>query len=336
MLNTFILCAVFLLVYSMGQWFVPFAIALVLAYAFHAPTQFLSRKLRISHSFSSGIVILLTISILFFFTLFLFPILKNALFTLIKKLPLLIQSLPDSINSVFNGITTAVGIDKTFEIGNVVKKYLIELTMDWPSYVLNFVNTGVTLVYVVMFVFMIPVITFYLLKDWKKIEESFEVLLRRMTSDFTISLIKSINTKLGTYIKGQLLVCSILFICYTVALAVIGTREYVVCGIFSGVISFIPFFGPFTGLLTTLALSLDDFSFTHQYIATICLYILVPLMDANFLTPRLIGKITGIRPIWLLFSICATASIFGTCGVIMSVPIAVIVATICRELIKKI
>jgi predicted PurR-regulated permease PerM len=336
MLNALILSAGCLLLYLMGQWFIPFAVALILAYAFHTPSQFLSQKMRISNSLSSGIIVLLIVSALFFFTLFLIPIFKNALFTLIKKLPILMQSLPDSINSIFNNMTTAIGIDKTFDIGNVVKKYLIELTMDWPNHVLNFVNTGVTLVYVIMFVFMIPIITFYLLKDWQKIEISVDVILRKITTDSVVSLIKAINTKLGTYLKGQLLVCSILFICYVIALAIMGTREYVVCGIFSGILSFIPFFGPFIGLLTTLALSLDDFSSIHQYVGTICLYVTLPLVDANFLTPKLIGKITGIQPIWLLFSICATVSIFGTFGVVISVPIAVIVSTICKELIRKI
>ena len=115
----------------------------------------------------------------------------------------------------------------------------------------------------------------------------------------------------------------------------IGVDRYIVCGIVSGLLSIAPFFGPLIGLLTTLATSLDTFSDAYQYALTIILYLLIPFLDSNFITPRFIGKKTGIQPVWLLFSICASVSILGTMGIFISVPMAVILSTACKEFAKK-
>ena len=67
----------------------------------------------------------------------------------------------------------------------------------------------------------------------------------------------------------------------------------------------------------------------------VALYLVIPFMDSNFITPRLIGKSTGIQPVWLLFSICACLSILGTVGIFISVPMAVVLSTVCKECVKK-
>ena len=334
-INSLLLFAFCLLCYEMGQWTIPFIIALVLAYAFHIPLKKISKKLHLSNTYSATIIVLFILSLVSIFTVFLIPLLKNATVILVQKLPDLLQTFPDSINTTLHNAVASLGIDKNFDIGTVFKKYLIELTTDWPNHMLNFINTGVTLVYIIMFVFMTPVITFYLLKDWNKIEISFNAILNKVASKTVISILQSINYKLGAYIKGQLLVCIILSILYTVGLFFIGVDQYIVCGIFSGTLSIAPFFGPFIGLLTTLAMALDTFTFSHQYILTICLYVAIPFMDSNFITPKFIGKSTGIQPVWLLFSICATVSVLGTMGIFISVPMAVVLSTVCKEIVKR-
>ncbi|MDR3224025.1 MAG: AI-2E family transporter [Holosporales bacterium] len=324
------------LTYFMGQWLIPFVIALILAYVFHVPVNFISRSLRLNRSLSAGCVVILLVSVVSFFTVFFVPLLKNAMFVLIKKLPTFLQLFPRFLNNFLNDISQSCGVEKTFDVGESFRQYFSEITTYFPSYVLNFINTGITVVYAVMFTFITPTITFYLLKDWDKIEIAVKTLLEKVTSNSVLTAIQLVNFKLAAYVKGQIFICMILAILYTIGLMLIGTNEYVVCGIFSGVFSVAPFFGPLLGLLISLVMSFDDFVSAYQYIATVGLFVVTPFVDSNFLTPKLIGKVTGIQPVWLLFSICATTSILGISGIFIAVPLAVIFSTICKELIKKI
>lgn len=177
--------------------------------------------------------------------------------------------------------------------------------------------------------FMTPIITFYLLRDWNKFVRYSKVLLRKLTSPSVLELIQNINNRLAEYIKGQLSLCCILAIIYCMLLTVIGVSESVVCGLFSGMISIIPFFGSFIGLGVTLAMCLNDFSI-YQYFSTVLVYLLIPFIDSNYLTPKFIGEKLGISPFWMMFSICATTSVLGTAGLFLAVPLTVVFATISK------
>jgi predicted PurR-regulated permease PerM len=228
-----------------------------------------------------------------------------------------------------------VGASKVVDIGLGLRGCVDRLATMWPRYLSSFIDTGMTLVHVVVFIFMVPVVAFYLLRDWEKLEASVRMILQKLVPNSVIEVISDLNIKLAAYIQGQLLICLILSICYGVCLYFIGITEYIVCGLFSGFLSIAPFFGPLVGLVTTIAMAIDDYSSMLQYILTCGLYAIIPLIDSNFLTSKFIGKSTGIHPVWLLFSICATASVLGACGVLISVPVAVVLSTVCKAAFKR-
>lgn len=333
-INALILVGIVWLLYEMGQWTIPFVIAFILAYALHLPTAKISKTLHVSMSMSAMVSVLGIVAFVSLFTVFLAPILKNATITIIQKLPMIIRNLPEYINENLRAVCSIFGIERTFDVGAIFNEYLSTFAQNLPQHIFGVIDTGMMLMYVIMFAFMTPIITFYLLKDWDKIENSFIALLNKFAPPSVISILRPINSKLGAYIKGQLAVCLILSTAYSLGLFCVGVDRYIVCGIVSGMLAIAPFFGAIIGLITTLATSLNCLH-SYQYIMVVTLYLIIPFIDSNFITPRLIGKSTGIQPVWLLFSICASVSILGTAGIFISVPMAVILSTICKEGAKK-
>ena len=332
--NLLVIAGIVWLLYEMGQWVVPFLIAFIIAYALHVPAKKLEKTLRISSTLSSIIIVFGLIAFVSLFTVFLAPLLKNATMVIVQKLPLMVRELPSYINENLHSLFSILGIERAFDTGAIFNEYLSKFALNLPKHIFGFIDTGMALVYVIMFAFMTPIITFYLLKDWIRIENSFISLLNKCASPSVISVLQPINSKLGAYIKGQLVVCLILAFAYSLGLLFIGVEKYIVCGIISGMLAVAPFFGAIIGLITTLATSLDCLH-SYQYIMVVALYLVIPFIDSNFITPRLIGKSTGIQPVWLLFSICACLSILGTVGIFISVPMAVILSTVCKECVKK-
>ena len=318
----------------MGQWIVPFVIAFILAYAFHVPSKKLGKILHVSSTLSAIIIVLGLIACVSLFTVFLAPLLKNATMIIIQKLPIMLRELPSYMNENLHRLFSIFGIERSFDTGAIFNEYLSKFALNLPKHIFGFIDTGMALMYVVMFAFMTPIITFYLLKDWEKVENSFVSLLNKCASPSVISVLHPINSKLGAYCKGQLIVCLILACAYSLGFLFIGVEKYIVCGLISGMLAVAPFFGAIIGLITTLATSLDCLS-SYQYVMVVALYLVIPFMDSNFITPRLIGKSTGIQPVWLLFSICACLSILGTVGIFISVPMAVVLSTVCKECVKK-
>ena len=319
----------------MGKWTIPFIIGIILAYCLHYPVQLLSEQLKISSTLSASIILVFIISIFSIIFIFLIPLIQNAILILLKKLAIILNtSSAESINEFISNILLKFGIDKTIDVGTGIQHYINNTIQNVPRYLYNFINTGKSIVYTIIFMFMTPIVTFYLLKDWNKLADYFILILQRFTSNKCIDLLININTKLGYYIRGQLLICCILSFIYFIGLQVIGVNESIICSIFSGFISIAPFFGPCIGLAVTLAMCMDDFVL-YQYYLTIGLYILVPFIDSNFITPKLIGDKLGIHPFWMLFSICASMSVLGTPGIFLAIPITVIFTTIFKFIFNK-
>ena len=318
----------------MGQWIIPFITALVISYAFHVPSLRLSKLCRISSVFSAAIIVFGLVSLFSLFTVFLIPTLKNAIVILMQKLPYILHTFPIYINDTLHKLLSNFGFDYNVNYSSVFTEYINTFALNLPKHIFGFIDTGMTLIYIVMFVFMTPIITFYLLKDWIKFETSFVALLDKFASPTFISIIKPLNSKLGSYIKGQLVVCLILASAYTTGLYVIGIERFFVCGLISGMLAIAPFFGALIGALTTFATSLNSLQ-NHQYFLLLSLYLLIPFLDSNFITPRFIGRSTGINPVWLLFSICICTSVLGATGIFISVPTAVIISCLCKECVKR-
>ncbi|MDR0552962.1 MAG: AI-2E family transporter [Holosporales bacterium] len=326
-----------LILYSMGQWLIPFVIGLILAYAFHIPARKLSGLLRISDTFSAAIIISCLVTICYFFTIFTLPLVKTASMALIEKIPFLMEAFPKLVNEIITKTSDVFRLPRS-NIDTIAPftKYAREIIETLPSHFSMFVNKGVALMHIVMFVFMTPILTFYILKDWDKVEKYSSALLEKLFPPIVIGTIKDINSNLGQYIVGQLLVCIILGVVYTICLYFTGIKECIVCGLFSGLMACAPFIGPLISLGTTIIMAVDDYQWLYQYIVTCSIYIVIPFVDSNFLTPKLIGGKIGMQPFWMLFSICATVSVIGAAGVFISVPIAVVMSTICKSIFKKI
>ncbi|MDR2598142.1 MAG: AI-2E family transporter [Holosporales bacterium] len=331
-----VLAIALVLLYAMGKWVVPFLVSLILAYALHVPTRYLSKSLNIPFSAASGIVVVILIAFLGLFFIFFIPVLKNSTIIIVQKLPILLRSLPNPVNSFLSGALAMVGVDRQFDIETSLQNYISEVTAAWPSYVVHIIDTSMAMFHSLIFIIMIPIIVFHLLRDWDRITSSIQSILKKIASQAVITALSRINTNLGAYVRGQLSVCCILTVVYSTGLFFLGLDEYVICGILSGFLSFAPFFGPVIGFSTTLVMAIDNFSSIHQYILMCCLYTVIPLLDSNIVTPKLIGKSVGIQPVWLLFSICAAISVLGAAGIFISIPVAVILSTVCKELVKKV
>lgn len=320
----------------MGKWNIPFIISLLLAYCFHYPSKLIVERIKISPTLSAGIIVFLLIGIFTIIGLFVLPLVQNAFLVFLKKISFLVNNGSlEAVNDVFKSSLLKLGIDNSqIDLVPGIKQWISEMFSNIPSYAINFIQTSKSIVYIIMFMFMIPILTFYLLKDWTKITKYSKIVIHKFISDNVIHILENINYQLGTYIKGQLLVCCILSFIYVLGLKIIGVNDSLICGLFSGFISIAPFFGPCIGCFITCAMCLNDFV-TSQYILIILLNVVITFLDSNFITPKLIGNKLGIHPFWMIFSICANMAVFGITGIFLAVPLTVVFATVIKMIIKN-
>ncbi len=195
---------------------------------------------------------------------------------------------------------------------------------------------GIALFNLLALLFITPVVTFYLLRDFEKIVAAVDGALPRDSADTIRSLAGEANAAIGGYFRGQALVCLALGSIYGIGLTLVGLQFGLVIGLIAGAISFIPFVGTFVGAVMALGMALAQFPPDWMGVAKVAaVFLFGQTMEGNVLSPNLVGDRTGLHPVWIMFALLAGGALFGFVGVLIAVPVAAVIGVIVRFLIGR-
>lgn len=135
------------------------------------------------------------------------------------------------------------------------------------------------------------------------------------------SMISTLQTVVGGYIRGQIALCLIIGTLVGVGMAILGLGQYaVLLGVLTFITEFIPVLGTIiAGSISVLLASTQGWLTT---ILVLAFFILVHIFEGYFLAPRLIGKAVGVQPVVALLALAIGAELFGPWGAIFASPTA--------------
>lgn len=180
-----------------------------------------------------------------------------------------------------------------------------------------------------MFNFLIFLFSaFYFLKEGRKI---IDVIFHYVPSEYRIEveiLLRKINNVFGGYLRGIILMIFLVSLALYIPLAILGVRFALILAIFSGFAEIVPFIGPITaGAVAAIIVLLNgtsNFPLTpfQGALVVALIYFLIRQIQDYFVAPQIMGKIVGLHPVLILFSVIAGEHLWGPMGFILSVPIA--------------
>lgn len=177
----------------------------------------------------------------------------------------------------------------------------------------------------VLTVLLIPIITFYILKDyylWN--ERLLRLVPRRYLSDVK-EVMRRLSIVLGSLIRGQFLICAVLAAYYTVAFTAIGIEMALLLGLLSGFLNLVPFVGPLMSLGLTVFLAVLGGGQITQCISVIGIFLVANLLDKAVLSPKIVGKQEGISPLTIILALLAGGELLGFLGILLALPIMAMV-----------
>lgn len=180
-----------------------------------------------------------------------------------------------------------------------------------------------------------PVVMFYVLVDWHPMVKKLDSWLPRDQADTIRNLARDINDAVAAFIRGQGTVCLILGTFYALALTLLGLNYGLLVGVMTGVLTFIPFVGWATGLITATTLAVIQHWPDVLPIALVAgVFGIGQALDAAFLSPKIVGSKVGLHPVWLIFSLFVFSYLFGLVGTLVAVPLAAAIGVVVRFVIK--
>jgi len=167
---------------------------------------------------------------------------------------------------------------------------------------------------------LIPVVMFYLLRDWDLIAARILDLVPRRWDEETVEVMRDIDNVLAEFLRGQLLVMIVLALYYAIALSIARLDHALPIGILTGLLVFIPYVGFGLGLTLGLIAAVLQWTGWPAFLAVAAVYGVGQLLENYVLVPYLVGDRIGLHPLAVIFALLAFGQLFGFAGVLLALP----------------
>lgn len=178
---------------------------------------------------------------------------------------------------------------------------------------------------------LLPILTFYFLRDWDVLVERVAALVPRDHIATANRLARESNDVLGAFLRGQFLVMLALGAIYAVGLSVVGLKLGLLIGIIAGLISFVPYLGTATGIVLGVIAALVQSGGDWTLVAfVLVVFVIGQMLEGYVLTPRIVGDRIGLHPVAVIFAIMAGGQLFGFLGMLLALPVAAVANVLLR------
>lgn len=313
----------------------PFAVAAMLAYL-GDPLADRLQRLGLGRTLAVSIVFIVLLLVTVGALLLLIPLISRQVDNLVENVPRYVEWTRNTalpwLQAKLHLDPNAFDTDRLMQqikdhlgsIGNAATVLLGTLSRSSVGVVLWLTN-----------VVLIPVVAFYLLRDWDRLVEWIDHMLPRSIEPTVAHLAREADKVLGAFVRGQLLVMLALGIFYGVALMLMGLSVGPLIGMIAGLLSFVPYLGFIVGFGSALIAALVQYGDWTHVLIVVGIFTVGQLLEGYVLVPQLVGDKIGLHPVAVIFAVLAGGYLFGFLGVLLALPAASVILVVLRYLAER-
>ena len=322
--------AALVLLWLLKPILMPFVVGIGLAYIGNPLVNRLQH--RMSRTLAVSVVF---VAIIFFTTLFLVLVIPP----LEEQIETLITNIPDALRWVQDTALPALKIKLPRGVqldADGVRKLIAAnwgTASDMAIQAWHKVSTsGMAMFGVVVNLALIPVVSFYMLRDWDRFIATIHDLIPPRLHSRVGGFAKEADAVLSAFFRGQLMVMASLAAIYSIGLSIVGLKLALVIGIGAGLVSFVPYMGAISGFGAAIIAVLVQTGDPWQCGWVALVFGIGQIAEGSFLTPNLVGDRIGLHPVAVIFAVMAGGTLFGFVGVLLALPTAAVLAVLVRHL----
>lgn len=309
----------------------PFLLAAILAYIGDPLVDRLEAR-RVPRTAGTGLVIVALGLLLVLLMLIVAPL-------VIRQGALLAERLPDALNLLHEHV--APWLAQQFGInlqlsGAGLREWVAEHWNDSQALATRLLESlrigGMAVLGLVANLVLVPVVMFYLLRDWDGLVARIAHLVPRPWMPLATRMARDLDAVLGQFLRGQLSVMLLLAAYYSAGLAIAGVQFALPVGIITGLLVFIPYLGYGLGFTLALLVAILQFEGWTPIVGMLVVYGLGQVLESFVLTPYLVGERIGMHPLAVIFALLAFGQLFGFFGVLLALPAGAALVVGLREL----
>ncbi len=316
------------LVYLLAPVLTPFVASALLAYL-GDPLADRLQRMKLPRTLAVVAVFVLTFLMLGLLVLLVGPLIRSQVSALLEALPDIARQVEQVwLPNIVDFLDIEIGED--VGIGAFLARYS-DMAGTWGTKVLVSVSkSGGALAAAVLSLFLVPILTFYMLRDWDVIVSHLGTLVPTSQRETVFRLARETDEVLSAFLRGQLLVMLALAIIYSIGLSIVGLKFAIAIGVVAGLVSFVPYLGFVFGIvLATMTVVLEP-NPLWQFAGVVATFAIAQAIEGSILTPKLVGDRIGLHPVIVIFAVAAGGQLFGFFGILLALPVAAVLSVLVR------
>ena len=320
------------LIYLLAPILTPFAIGALLAYL-GDPVADRLESWKMSRTAAVCVVFVGMVLLLAAVLLLLIPLLERQVSHLLSSLPGYVQWLKQVVlpwlNQKFQIRPEALQLEALIKM---FKDHWQQAGGLATAIMGSISRSGIAVAEWLMNLTLIPVVAFYLLRDWDLLVDNTANLLPKRLESRITKLVKEADLVLGAFFRGQFSVMIALGVIYSIGLWIVGLDLALLIGMVAGLISFIPYLGSIFGVVAACVAAIAQFQDIWSLIPILVVFAVGQTLEGMVLTPWLVGDKVGLHPVAVIFAILAGGQLFGFVGVLIALPAASVIMVLMRHI----
>lgn len=320
------------LVYLLAPVITPFLMGALLAYLGDPLADRLETK-KLSRTLSVIIVFVVIFLVVLLVPIVLLPLIEQQVSALAANFPKYIDWVQQNVVPF---ISQTLNVDPTVLNTDTIKQSIVGSWREVGGFAGNIVSgiskSGMVLLAWVANLVLVPVVTFYLLRDWDVLIDKIHKLLPRNSEPTVVKLAKESDDVLGQFLRGQLTVMVVLGFIYTMGLWIVGLDLALLVGMVAGLVSFVPYLGFIVGIVLAGIAAIMQFGDMTYLFYVLIVFGIGQAFEGMLLTPLLVGDKIGLHPVAVIFAVMAGGQLFGFVGVLLALPVAAIIVVLLRHM----
>jgi predicted PurR-regulated permease PerM len=319
------------LLYILAPVLTPFLVGALLAYLCDPLVDRLEAR-RVPRTVAVLLVFLVVILVLLALLLLLVPLVEGQVVVLITKLPGYIDWFQTTVVPWLAARTGISGTEfdlKTLQ--TMIVGHWREMGGIATGVMKSLSQSGMLIVTWVANLVLIPVVAFYLMREWDPLVARIAELVPRRALPTVTRLAAGCDEVLGAFLRGQMSVMIALGVIYSLGLWLIGLDLALLIGMIAGLLAFVPYLGFVIGLLMAGIASLAQYHDALHLVPVLLVFGVGQLLEGMVLTPYLVGDRIGLHPVAVIFAVMVGGQLFGFFGVLFALPVAAVVMVLLRH-----
>ncbi len=328
-------CLAAYLIYLLSPILTPFALAALFAYL-GDPLADKLESWKLNRTLAVVVVFLVMALFLSIVLVVLVPMLERQISSLVTKAPLYVTWVKsNALPFIQRYVEVDLAVVEVDQITALMKSHWQQAGGLVASVLGSISRSGFVVLAWAMNLVLVPVVGFYLLRDWDALVSHIHGLVPRRNLSTFNTLIGEVDTVLGAFLKGQFSVMFALGGIYISGLFVIGLDLALLIGLMAGFISFIPYLGTLLGVAAACFAVLYQFGDVWHLVAVLVVFGIGQMLEGMVLTPWLVGDRVGLHPVMVIFSVLAGGQLFGFLGILLALPVAAVAMVVVRHLHRE-